>query len=269
MAWLKLTQKALYLMQGGTNQYLQKVDLQPHNPEREQYRFNVPVDWFQSLNNPPQSMIVSLEEGEPQPVTPETPLASTLDRVITTQEWNAEPPREDFERTIPKYIVIHHSAHRNPPHAVSEGTEEGAKELARSIQKDHLYGRNWSDSGHNFLNTTGGYLLEGRQGSLEAVMEGKSVRSAHAKQDDALLSGGNSSPGIENEGNFMSFEMVETQWNSLVELCAAICHACNITADNIRGHRDFSNTQCPGDWLYNQLPRLRQAVRERLMIAKD
>jgi hypothetical protein len=33
---------------------------------------------------------------------------------------------------------------------------------------------------------------------------------------------------------------------------------------NIRGHRDFSNTDCPGDWLYSQLPRLRKQVADKL-----
>jgi peptidoglycan hydrolase-like protein with peptidoglycan-binding domain len=120
-------------------------------------------------------------------------------------------------------------------------------------------GFGWVDSGHNLLNTTGGFLLEGRQGSLAAIKQGRSIRSAHAGSAK-----GNESPGIENEGTFTTYQMKAQQWESLVDLCASICSSCKISPDNIKGHRDFTPTQCPGDWLYRQLPRLRQEVRKRL-----
>ena len=53
-------------------------------------------------------------------------------------------------------------------------------------------GFGWADSGQNFLNTTGGFLLEGRQGTLDAIKQGLCVRSAHAGTPK-----GNESPGIE------------------------------------------------------------------------
>src|SRR6185369_6039414 len=99
---------------------------------------------------------------------------------------------------------------------------------------------------------------EGRTGTVGAVQQGRCVQSAHAAQDPGRLANGNDSPGIENEGNFMTFVMGEAQWASLVDLCASLCDACNVSPDNIRGHREFSSTQCPGDWLFGQLPRLRQ-----------
>ncbi|MGJ3251788.1 MAG: peptidoglycan recognition protein family protein, partial [Elainellaceae cyanobacterium] len=152
----------------------------------------------------------------------------------------------------PQYIVIHHTVDSG-----SGGTEEGAKEFAQGIQRFHVCTRGWSDSGHNFLNTVGGFLLEGRHGSLDAVIDGKCVNSAHTQ-------GANESPGIENEGNFQHDEMDDTQWNSLVELCAALCKNCNIDPDNIKGHKDFDKTACPGDNLYAKLPELRKQVRLRL-----
>ncbi|MFN6563394.1 MAG: N-acetylmuramoyl-L-alanine amidase [Nostoc sp. ChiSLP01] len=184
-------------------------------------------------------------------------------KVITTKEWGATSTGS-FEKTVPKFIVIHNTDHQNPPNDFSKRTVEGGKKLARNIQKDHMDGNGWSDSGHNFLNTTGGILLEGRHGTLDAVKQGMCVRSAHAKQDGNRLAGGNQSPGIENEGNFMTFKMGQKQWDSLVELCVSLCESCNINPKNIRGHREFSNTTCPGDWLFSQLPRLQQEVANKL-----
>jgi hypothetical protein len=181
-------------------------------------------------------------------------------RVISTSEWGAKAPKQWPDETVPQYVIIHHTDTPNPPNDISKGTEDGAKRLARSIQNTHMDSFGWNDSGHNFLNTTGGYLLEGRQGTLAAIKRGRCVQSSHAGTFEA-----NKSPGIENEGRFMTYKMGDQQWSSLVDLCVSICDSCNISPDNIKGHRDFFNTDCPGDWLYSQLPRLRQAVRQKLI----
>lgn len=188
-------------------------------------------------------------------------------KVVTTAAWGARPPapgRFPFRRTNPLYVIVHHTDNQNPPNDPSRGTSEGAMQLARNIQKFHMDVNGWSDSGHNFLNTTGGFILEARHGSLDAVKQGFCIQSAHAAQDPGKLANGNQSPGIENEGNFMTFQMGQKQWDSLVELCASLCDSCKISPLNIKGHRDFSNTDCPGDWLYSQLPRLRQQVADKL-----
>jgi hypothetical protein len=188
-------------------------------------------------------------------------------KVVTAAEWGARPPVPGtfpFRRTIPRYVIVHHTDNPNPPNDVSRGTIEGALRLARNIQTSHMDERRWSDSGHNFLNTTGGFVLEGRHGSLDAVKQGFCIQSAHAAQDPGKLANGNQSPGIENEGNFMTFQIGQKQWQSLVELCASLCDSCKISPLNIKGHRDFSDTDCPGDLLYKELPRLRKEVADKL-----
>jgi len=266
MTWLKMTRRALYLMQGGGSKYLEKVDLDVHNLAKNEYKLDVPLHWFQGTDAP-RRMAIETDENhpEPEPATGESVL-DTYDRVITTQQWGARP-RSIQPQTDPQYIVIHHTAHKanpNPPNDDSRRTQAGGEQLARTFQRVHIDINGWHDSGHNFLNTTGGFLLEGRHGSLAAVIRGNSVRSAHARSTPGKLAGGNLSPGIENEGNFSNFQMVPQQWNSLVDLCAAICKSCNIDPNNIRGHREFTATECPGQWLFSQLPRLRQEVRDRL-----
>jgi hypothetical protein len=185
-------------------------------------------------------------------------------KVVTAAEWGARPARISFARTVPRYVIVHNTDNPNPPNDASKGTIEGALRLARNIQMFHMDDNLWSDSGHNFLNTTGGFILEGRHGSLDAVKKGFCIQSAHAAQDLGKLANGNQSPGIENEGNFMTFHMGQKQWQSLLELCASLCDSCNISPLNIKGHRDFSDTDCPGDWLYSQLPLLRKQVADKL-----
>lgn len=182
-------------------------------------------------------------------------------KVYTTSEWGAVSPRST-PKLFPhgSYIIIHHTA--GTPS--SGGTVAGGMNLARAIQKDHMKrvtksGTKWIDSGHNFLNTIGGHLFEGRHRTIEAINKGKCVNSAHSDQGAA-----NKCPGIENEGNYMTKKMPKAQWDALVALCVDLCINLNLDPSVIRGHRDFAATKCPGDWLYAALPQLIADVRANM-----
>jgi N-acetylmuramoyl-L-alanine amidase len=59
MSWLKLTSKALYLMQGGTEQYIGKVALESTGNSTT---LDVPLDWFTgSTSNLPRTMLVDMQ----------------------------------------------------------------------------------------------------------------------------------------------------------------------------------------------------------------
>ncbi|HEV8557450.1 MAG TPA: N-acetylmuramoyl-L-alanine amidase, partial [Actinophytocola sp.] len=70
--------------------------------------------------------------------------------------------------------------------------------------------------------------------------------------------------GIENEGLYMTVDVPTALWNSLVNLVAYIADQYAIPVSNIKGHRDFNSTLCPGDVLYARLPELRSAVAAKL-----
>lgn len=182
-------------------------------------------------------------------------------QIITTQEWGAKPALRPPVLTTPKFIIIHHMGTPNPPKDISKGTKEGAMELARRCQSWHMDDNHWADTGQNYTLSSGGYILEGRQGTLEALQQGKCIISAHAGQRAA-----NESPGIECEGEFTTKAMNGRQWEALVWLCAYICKHSGLSPRVIRGHRDFHPTDCPGDWLYSQLPRLKLEGSELLQV---
>ena len=60
MAWLKLTSKALYLMD--ETEYLQKSDLTLKQADPEQYTMELPLEWFKGASSPGE-MIISLESS--------------------------------------------------------------------------------------------------------------------------------------------------------------------------------------------------------------
>ena len=70
MTWLKLTSKALYLMDG--NQYLNKVDLESR-PNPNEHSIDLPISWFKSPE-PPTGIVVALKaSAEPTPALEPSP----------------------------------------------------------------------------------------------------------------------------------------------------------------------------------------------------
>ncbi|WP_081684038.1 peptidoglycan recognition protein family protein [Granulicoccus phenolivorans] len=178
--------------------------------------------------------------------------------IIPTAEWGAKPAttRIDLSEYRPTYLVIHHMA---TPNNVAT-TKAAAYQIARDCQSWHL-GNGWGDTGQHFSVSRGGYALEGRHGSLNALRGGKNFPiGIHAR-------GGNDrSIGIETQGTFTSELPPAAQWKTLVQLAAYICQQYRIPTSRIIGHRDVngSSTACPGNTLYAALPRFRQEVAKLL-----
>lgn len=89
MSWLKLTSKAIYLMDG--DKYIDKQDLRLTRAQPEQYKFDFPRDWMLGTDVP-RSLIISLTtavEPEPLPVSKPALPARRFLRVIRTGEIQA------------------------------------------------------------------------------------------------------------------------------------------------------------------------------------
>ena len=177
--------------------------------------------------------------------------------IIDCEGWGARPNKG----TIPVWdqrpvkIIVHHTATPNVPD-LSQGA---ADVLARTIQKFHMDRRGWIDTGQHFTISRGGFVLEGRHRSLEALRAGdRQVEGAHCVGQNVLA------VGIENQGTYMSGRPPSQLWNSLRALCAYTCQQYGIDPTEIYGHRDFNDTACPGDGLYGLLPQLRSQVADGL-----
>jgi hypothetical protein len=101
--------------------------------------------------------------------------------------------------------------------------------------------------------------MEGRHRSLEVLTGGtRHVVGANVANNNSTVI------GIENEGLYMTVDVTPALWNSLVQLVAYIASQYAIPVSQIKGHRDFNSTLCPGDVLYSRLPELRSAVAAKL-----
>lgn len=179
--------------------------------------------------------------------------ASAEPKVYLREDWGARPPRvvpQVLSRT-PDHIVVHHTATAN---AVAE-SKERAFELSRGIQNWHMDNNGWYDTGQHFTISRGGYLMEGRNGSLSAVRDLRHVLGAHTANHNSHTL------GIENEGTYTSEQPPRALMASLIESLAWLCTVYALEpATAIVGHRDYNATSCPGDELYALLPFLREEV---------
>lgn len=185
-------------------------------------------------------------------------IAGAVDQptIANCATWGARPPSSAVSvvQNRPNKIIIHHTAFPN----TTDYSLAQAYRNSRDIQNLHMDTNGWLDSGQHFTNSRGGYLTEGRHGSLYGLLHGQTmVQGAHCVGQNSQAI------GIENDGIYLDVQPPQALWNSLIWFCAFTCQQYGIPASEIYGHKDFNNTQCPG-LLHGRLPELRSAVAARL-----
>jgi N-acetylmuramoyl-L-alanine amidase len=180
-----------------------------------------------------------------------------MPRVYTRKSWGAR--QADQPMTVlnhaPDHIVVHHTASPN----ATDTSLTHAFQLSRDIQKFHMDTRKWGDIGEQLTISRGGFIMEGRSRSLETIKSGHLIEGAQC------LHNNDHTIGIENEGTYLKVEVPDELWASLVSTCAWLCVAYGLDPQEaILGHRDFNQTDCPGDVLYGRLPELRRQVAQAL-----
>lgn len=150
------------------------------------------------------------------------------------------------EYQTPEKFIIHHTVTENDPPNV--------KAMVRSVYYYHAITRGWGDIGYNFLVDWDGRVYEGRFG-------GPNVVAGHALQYNR------GSIGVALLGNFDVIEPPEAMIESVIRLFNTRASHIDPTqaADfidleklaNVCGHRDVSDTSCPGEDAYPLIPSIR------------
>ena len=115
--------------------------------------------------------------------------------------------------------------------------------------------RGFIDSGHNFLVTRSGHVLEGRHGSLQAIKAGVMVDSAHCRTQ-------NHQPGVEHE-HVHGEQLTAAQREASLRLHEFICRHTGINPSHVFPHKAFDGTDCP-DGLQSGLAAFRADLAARL-----
>jgi hypothetical protein len=166
------------------------------------------------------------------------------------ESWMTWPPQYSPVRKI----VVHHT--------VTENDEPDPAATVRAIYYYHAIVRGWGDIGYNFLVDRFGNIYEGRAGGLDVI-------GGHAYGYNV------GSLGIGNLGTFGNADgsvwPTQEMLDSISEISAwtasrRLFHpqASSFFYDrytpNITGHRDYGTTACPGDYLFSDLPAVRDAA---------
>lgn len=190
--------------------------------------------------------------------------------VVSRAQWGAN---ESWRNDSPSYAAttkagfVHHTATTN------SYTPTQARSLVRGIYRYHTQVRGWDDIGYNLLVDRYGQIYEGRAGGIE-----RSVIGAHAGGFNT------ESFGIAVLGSHGHAPPTDTALDSLARIAAWKFDVHNIDPDpggtvvmrsggstrypsgtrvrlhTLSGHRDVSQTSCPGHHSYEHLPSLRKAV---------
>jgi hypothetical protein len=200
--------------------------------------------------------------------------------IISRADWGAdETKRTGTINFAPlRKLIVHHTDTSND--------DPNPAATVRAIYAFHTEGRGWNDIGYNFLVDAQGRVYEGRFARVYTPGEvhngedtsGRGVIGAHAE-------GANTgSVGVALLGTFSSVSPTSAAVNGLQSVLAWKADRHNIDAGgasdytkadgtvlaglpNISGHRDTKSTDCPGDVLWNRLPKTRQQVQHIVMSA--
>jgi hypothetical protein len=182
------------------------------------------------------------------------------------ESWRTSPPR--YNKRL-KQVHVHHTVTGN-----DYGRDEVAG-LIRGMYRYHTQSLGWSDLGYNFLVDRFGRTWVGRAGGA-----GRKVRGAHT------LGFNNTSTGVSVIGNFEGGPAPRAVITAIVRVAAwKLDHNDRTPSGTVRvtsqgsdlypagarprlpvidGHRDTNQTACPGRFLYDQLPRIRERTQRRV-----
>lgn len=192
--------------------------------------------------------------------------------LVTRAEWNAA----DFIGTP---VPLSSSAYTNMTFHHAAGfrattLEEGLAQV-KAIQDFHQNGRGWSDIGYQFVVDRGGNVYQGRpflDGSttLEEIPElslGAHVGGFNTGNIGICLLGCYHPP----EGSNCQDQITDEALESYVTMFAYFGEAYDIPINDqsLGGHRDFSQTACPGDSNYALLPDIRQQAIDVQQVGPD
>ncbi|WP_436777278.1 peptidoglycan recognition protein family protein [Yinghuangia sp. YIM S09857] len=192
--------------------------------------------------------------------------------IVTRGEWGADETLRDLDVKYTNTVKVMFVHHDNNTYA----TCADSPSVLRSIYRYHVETNGWADIGYNFLVDRCGTVFEGRAGGVD-----KPVLGAHT------LGFNTNSSSVAAMGTYTDTAPPDALLDSMSRVIAwklglhgadplgkaqltsgdsgsRFPAGTNVRFNVVSGHRDAFNTECPGERLYEALPKLRRGV-ESLM----
>jgi hypothetical protein len=167
--------------------------------------------------------------------------------VVGRAQWGWQ----DGERTLPDHainrITIHHGGEDFAP-------EKNVIEYLRTLQSWSRAEKKWIDNPYHFMIDLKGTIYEARPINLPG-----DTNTSYDVKGHALIC---------VMGNYENQIVSEQQLRSLINLTAFLAKRFSVSVDSIKGHKDYTETLCPGKDLYRYLQdgSLVKGVKEKLSL---
>lgn len=152
--------------------------------------------------------------------------------VIEREEWGSKP----LEKALPEHeiskITIHHGG-------VEFGEDQDPVKEIRNLQAWSRSEKDWIDIPYHFMIDLDGKIYEARPINYPGATNTTYDPTGHAL--------------IEVMGNYEVQTLSQKQLKSVIDLAAFLAQKYNVPSDNIKGHKDYAETLCPGKDLYKYL----------------
>ena len=207
-------------------------------------------------------VLFTLDDEERQPSLP----AQQITRVpkvrapalIRRADWGAAAPNCVSWQPSYTYMAFHHSA---TPAAVSIAD---AKVKVKGFQTYHQGTNGWCDIGYQFLMDGAGNFYQGRVFQNESMnlsqvptlAIGSHVGNNNTSNIGVSVIGCYHPP----EGGTCTNTLSAAAVDSLAQMYAFLSDAYGMSETNLRGHRDWGGTSCPGDNNYGLLATLKTKI---------
>lgn len=141
--------------------------------------------------------------------------------------------------------------------------------ILRSIQAYHVNGRGWKDIGYNFLVDRFGRAWEGRGGGVDKAVEGGHAWGVTNSRVFGISLMGTYDGSVKPPREAIAAVERVIAWKFQLHKVDPLGKTWGSggksggdpTLNAISGHRDESNTLCPGDNVYSQMAQIRQNVK--------
>ncbi len=165
-------------------------------------------------------------------------------------------------------IIVHHT--------VTQNYDPDPPSTIRAIYYYHAVTLGWGDIGYNYLVDWQGNIYEGRYGGLDAVgrhvhgpmVEGCGIYAYNCGSIgiSAIGTYGNTGDSIGPPQALLDAITNLAAWESSRSLLNPneSSYFVDMITQNFAGHRDYNQTACPGDYLYAELPYLRDRIWQRI-----
>lgn len=163
-------------------------------------------------------------------------------RIYSREDWGARAPRCALSSMTPNRATIHHTV--TP---TSDSMTPQAR--LRQIQNFHMDSRGWCDIGYNYLISRDGRVWRAR---------GAQKVGAHVANSNT----GNI--GISFMGTYTSTAPTSTQMCQAAKLLRRLSMdfgGVDLNRTDVKGHRQYGGTACPGDALYARIDKILRKAR--------